>query len=323
MTGNQYIQNAKKEDKHQPVAAQKNNSIPIEDNRLKPTVQLQAIGAINQTEDNVVQRKIIYDYGAHEFSHNGTRPQWRKSLKTWTAGVYNLHSDLVPAHPPRPAHITNKTNLGNHNLARTHKIPFHQMQLILENFCNGTEALVNLQSFCNLVIKTPAAHGVMLVKLAALNVAKNAFTANATANNRFAVIRTANQLLTELHNSIDNILIGDSGTNSGIAERGDWNFAAAAGGAGTLTPISGEAYDALSSGPHAPLVRYNPGLYSPGGQVASSHIMSVRPNAIIAHDPANPVFATKNWRGPGDYVNGVLGTSGNIRPAGIYANQPL
>ncbi len=271
---------------------------------------------------SVVQRKIIYNYTQGEFGHNSRRPHWRKSLKTWTAGVYNLHKDLKGQ--GHLADLSSKSNIGARGLARTHKIPFQQLQHFLENFCNNQQTLGHLNTFTDLVIKhTNPAHAAMVVKRNALNVARTAFIANPSANNRFAVIRTANQLLTELHNSIDNVLIGDSARNSGIGSRGDWNIGSTPGGTGRLTPISSEAQHTLAGTP------YDPGLHYPNGSfghavIASSHITSFEPVAIHPHNAAIKHFTTRNWRGPGHYQNGVEKSGGGqFAPAGDYLAKPI
>jgi hypothetical protein len=297
----------KNEQRFQPSTAQQRGGAAIDDNR-------KTLPVLNAGP--VVQRRII-DIG-HAFAHNDRRPTWRRTLKDWTAFVYNLHHQYGIGHPQA---IRASTNLGRRGLARTHKIPFQKLQLIIEDFCNGQQSYANLTTFCNLVIKTTSpAHGTKMNLLANLHAA---VTANPM--NRAAVVRAGNDLLAELNNSTDNVLIGDSSTNSGIRERGDWNFAVDAFGRGTMTPISGEAYQTLNAAPFA--ARYNPGLYvrpaALGGTVVSSHIMSAEPSTILPHYPAQPVFTTKYWRYAGLYVNGVVGTSGQLRPPGHYPNQPI
>lgn len=308
----------KREQELQPAAATKANGDGIEDNRTVSLAQLKMNDGI--PNNKIIQRKIIRN--GFVFGHNDKRPTWRRSLKDWTVFVYNLHHQYGPQHPQA---LKASTNIGSRNLARTHKVPFQKMQLILENFCNRHETFGNLQLFCRLVIKqTSPAYATMTGLLQNLQAA---VIANAIPNpvSMALVVSAANQLLNELHNSRDNILIGHSGTNSGIGERGDWNFAIAPGGQGVLTPISGEAYRALSTTLH----QYDPGLYRPGGpgaQIASSHIMSSRPVTIIPHHPlypGQPVYTTKNWRGPGYYQNGVLGAAGNIiHPPNSYMALP-
>lgn len=266
-------------------------------------------------QGGVIQRKVIFNNVTNQFSHDGKRPTWRKNLKNWTAMVYNLHKDLRgEAHLPN---ITGHTNIGNRNLARTHKIPFHQLQIFLERFCNGAETLANLTTFTNLVMKanTPG-YAAMTAKVTALNNARAAFQGNQTLGNRNTLVRAANHLLGDLHNSVDNVLIGESGLNSAIAERGDWNVATTPGGTGVRTPISSEAQHTLAG------TQYDPGLYVPAGQTtASSHITSRRPAAFHAHGHSVR-FTTRIWRGPGIYQNGLVNMAGGLSPAGMYAHQP-